>query len=124
MRKLILLWAPIFYEHWLFCGSWLACDADTSVHLNNHSLKCGRPRHIFDVALSRIKLVHRKVEERVRGKGRNQHWCVSTRVGEWPARYRREVFEGMAFAMTSYKRVNPLATVYPARVVQSCEELS
>jgi hypothetical protein len=25
--------------------------------------------------------------------------------------------------MTSYKRVNPLATVYPARVIQSCEEL-
>ncbi|MCJ8179664.1 hypothetical protein MRS45_26525, partial [Pseudomonas viridiflava] len=26
-------------------------------------------------------------------------------------------------AVTTYKRVNPLATVYPARVVQSCEEL-
>ena len=66
---------------------------------------------------------HRKVEVRARGKGRNQHWCVSTREGEWPARYRRGVVEGMAQAMTSYKRVNPLATVYPARVVQSCEEL-
>ncbi|WP_339421388.1 MULTISPECIES: hypothetical protein, partial [unclassified Pseudomonas] len=57
---------------------------------------CGRPHYIFDVALSRIKLVHRKVIERVRGKGRSQHWCVSTRVGEWPARYRRGVIVGTA----------------------------
>ncbi|WP_205902441.1 hypothetical protein, partial [Pseudomonas viridiflava] len=41
---------------------------------------CGRRHHVFDVALSRIKLVHRKVEGRGRGKGRSQHWCVSTRV--------------------------------------------
>jgi hypothetical protein len=36
------------------------------------------------------------LEERARGKGRNQHWCVSTREGEWPARYRRGVVDGTA----------------------------
>ena len=50
------------------------------------------------------------VKEQVRGqKMPVSHWCVvvnGTRLGEWHARYRRIVTEGIVLTMTSYGRLN------------------
>ena len=50
------------------------------------------------------------VKRQVRGqKMPVRHWCVvvnGTRLGEWHARYRRIVTDGMAFTMTSYGSLN------------------
>jgi hypothetical protein len=94
-------------------------DRSYSPHILPHSDQEPTPRRRRAVAQQTGGII-----ESAREKRPFRHWCVRTRLGAWSARYRRGVDDGTVQAVTSYERVNIIATVFSPRTLSHIMEES